>query len=356
MCLRLLTDIYSHKIQIRKIFYILFSLSVCLVFSDALYAKVDSETLGLVVNMNDQESILISDYYRRARQIPEKNIFRVKFPAGSDDLQVIDFERIKKQLDAIITDDIQVLALAWRKPWKVDCMSITSAFSLGFDVSYCATGCKTTRKIKYFNSDSRSPFMDYAIRPSMLLSGSSIKSVKAMIDNGVRSDYSYPKGTAYLLNTNDRHRNGRSVYYDSIVQAFSNNVNTKIVSSNFIKNKNDIMFYFTGIKDVEEVVTNKFLPGSIADHLTSFGGDLFQTEQMSILKWIDAGVTGTYGTVTEPCNFRQKFPNPGIVMQKYIKGEALIEAYWKSVSMPGQGLFVGEPLASPFKIKNSQLN
>jgi xylose isomerase len=26
----------------------------------------------------------------------------------------------------------------------------------------------------------------------------------------------------------------------------------------------------------------------------------------------------------------------------------LIEAYWKSVAWPGQGLFVGEPLARPW--------
>jgi len=70
---------------------------------------------------------------------------------------------------------------------------------------------------------------------------------------------------------------------------------------------------------------------------------------MSILNWIDAGVTGSYGTVVEPCSYVQKFPDPRIVMQKYLSGSSLIEAYWKSVKMPGQGLFVGEPLAAPFK-------
>ena len=77
---------------------------------------------------------------------------------------------------------------------------------------------------------------------------------------------------------------------------------------------------------------------------------------MSVLDWIDVGVTGTYGAVVEPCNFLQKFPNPGIVMQKYLSGNSLIEAYWKSVQMPGQGLFVGEPLASPYKGCRTQIN
>lgn len=31
-----------------------------------------------------------------------------------------------------------------------------------------------------------------------------------------------------------------------------------------------------------------------------------------------------------------------------VRGDTLLEAYWKSVAMPGQGLFIGEPLARPF--------
>lgn len=32
----------------------------------------------------------------------------------------------------------------------------------------------------------------------------------------------------------------------------------------------------------------------------------------------------------------------------YAQGASVIEAYWKSVWWPQQGLFVGEPLAAPF--------
>jgi len=35
-------------------------------------------------------------------------------------------------------------------------------------------------------------------------------------------------------------------------------------------------------------------------------------------------------------------------MNHYLRGDTLLEAYWKSVLMPGQGLFVGEPLARPY--------
>jgi uncharacterized protein (TIGR03790 family) len=96
------------------------------------------------------------------------------------------------------------------------------------------------------------------------------------------------------------------------------------------------------------MLTNSYLPGAIADHLTSFGGTLTRSGQMPATRWLDAGVTGSYGTVTEPCNYWQKFPNPQIVMGHYLAGETLIESYWKSVKWPAQGLFVGEPLAKPY--------
>jgi hypothetical protein len=69
---------------------------------------------------------------------------------------------------------------------------------------------------------------------------------------------------------------------------------------------------------------------------------------MSSLRWLEAGATGSYGAVVEPCNYPAKFPVPAVVMAHYLQGETLIEAYWKSVQMPGQGIFIGEPLARPF--------
>jgi uncharacterized protein (TIGR03790 family) len=87
----------------------------------------------------------------------------------------------------------------------------------------------------------------------------------------------------------------------------------------------------------------------VADHLTSFGGMLTDSPQMSSLRWLDGGATGSYGTVVEPCNFLGKFPNVAVLMAHYLAGDTLIEAYWKSVQMPGQGLFIGEPLAAPFR-------
>ena len=109
-----------------------------------------------------------------------------------------------------------------------------------------------------------------------------------------------------------------------------------------------MLFYFTGVASVASLTTNTFKPGAAADHLTSYGGMLTNSPQMSALKWLQAGATASYGTVVEPCNYTSKFPNPKVMMQHYLAGETMIEAYWKSVAWPGEGVFIGEPLARPF--------
>jgi len=333
----------------KKLLFLCCVMAIFLFYILPLKAEINNQTLAVLVNVNDPESIEIARYYQKARLIPESNLIYLSFPAGVSALTQNEFEKVKAQLDKKLTNNIQALALAWRKPWRVDCMSITSAFSLGFNKQYCAIGCKATKSVAYFNSQSHRPYHDYNIRPSMMLSAGSVNKVKELIDRGVEADYSRPLGTAYLLSTSDKNRNVRAVIYPEIKKRLGILFNTELIKADAIKNKHNIMFYFTGLKQVKWLAKNRFLPGAIADHLTSAGGVLFNGSQMSVLKWIDAGVTGTYGAVVEPCNFRQKFPNPAIVMQKYLSGSTLVEAYWKSVQMLGQGVFVGEPLAVPFK-------
>jgi len=38
-----------------------------------------------------------------------------------------------------------------------------------------------------------------------------------------------------------------------------------------------------------------------------------------------------------------------------LRGDTLIEAYWRSVALPSQGIFVGEPLARPWPVRPEPL-
>ena len=304
--------------------------------------------LAVVINDSDPASVEIGGYYAARRGIPAERVIHVRFP-GQQVMRVADFMRVKEILDARLGPDVQALALAWTMPFRVECMSVTAAFALGFDpASYCAEGCVTTKASPYFNSPSHAPFTDHRIRPAMLLAATDVASGKRLIDRGLRSDESWPAGKAYLMNTGDRGRNVRAESYERVLGVLGPSYPIEKIDADALEGKTDIMFEFTGVAQVAAMSSNRFLDGAIADHLTSLGGVLSGAGQTTALEWLSAGATGSYGTSTEPCNFRAKFPEVGIVMSHYLSGETLVEAYWKSVLMPGQGLFVGDPLARPF--------
>jgi hypothetical protein len=121
-----------------------------------------------------------------------------------------------------------------------------------------------------------------------------------------------------------------------------------ITKANSVINKKDVLFYVQGLASVPDLKTNTYLPGAVADHLTSYGGQIPTSGQMSAFEFLRAGATGSYGTVVEPCAFQQKFPDPSVLVPQYFGGNTLIEAYWKSVAWPAEGIFLGEPLARPF--------
>jgi uncharacterized protein (TIGR03790 family) len=317
--------------------------------SQAAASGVSNLTLALIVNDNDPQSAAVASYYQVARKIPAENVIHTRFNHRKSVLDETAFLALQQQVQRQVPGRVQAYALTWTKPYKVECMSITSAFALGFDRAYCAEGCRPTRRVPYFNSPSRQPYSDFGLRPTMMLAGKNEAQVRRLIDRGVAADASRPDGRAYLVSTSDRNRNVRAASYPSIAATMNGVLDIELVEADYIENRTDILFYFTGVKTVEKLATNHFLPGAIADHLTSSGGALFGHRQMSALNWLEAGASGSYGTVVEPCNFPGKFPDPAIVMQHYLGGETLIEAYWKSVAMPGQGIFVGEPLSAPYE-------
>lgn len=310
--------------------------------------RLDATGLGVIVNTADPLSVKIGSYYAKRRHIPESNIVRVHFDYDRDELPPDEFTQLRKGIQNRVSRRVQAYALTWARPYRVGCMSITSAFAFGFDASHCATGCNPTLSNPYFNSGVNQPYTELHFRPTMSIAALDFEHARALIDLGVRSDGTRPRGTAYLVVGDDVARNVRATEYPLADKETSGSMNIDIVRGLPLEKRPDVMFYFVGAVTVPGIESNHFLPGAVADHLTSFGGMLTDSPQMSSLRWLEAGATGSYGTVVEPCSFPQKFPNVTMLMSYYLAGETLIEAYWKSVQMPGQGIFIGEPLARPF--------
>jgi len=327
------------------------SLSVMAAGIPELYTPLpalSAKDLAVIVNDEDPLSVRIAQYYQSQRNISAEQMLHIHFDPALKIMPVDKFQAIKRQVDQQTPATVQAFVLTWMLPYRVGCMSITSAFAAGYDEAFCAKGCKATRSSPYFNSASEQPYKDFGWRPTMALAGENFEQVKALIDRGVAADYSNPTGTGYLLKTSDKSRSSRGMQFFETAHLFKGLWNIKYLEQDYIENRKDVMFYFTGLAKVPKINENTYLPGAIADHLTSAGGILSGSSQMSALQWLKAGATASYGAVVEPCNFVQKFPQVAVLLYNYLRGSSLIEAYWKSVAWPGQGIFIGEPLAKPF--------
>jgi uncharacterized protein (TIGR03790 family) len=305
--------------------------------------------LGVIINTADPLSVSIGNYYIKKRHIPSTNIIKLHFDPQRDEIPADEFATLKAVVDRQARKRLQAYALTWARPYRAGCMSITSAFALGLDPKFCASGCATTQRSAYFDTSVSRPYDDLHFRPTMSIAALDLTHAKALIDRGIAADGTVPQGSAYLGVSNDPQRNVRSAEYRAAAIVADSRIKVRAFSGGPLVDRPDVLFYFTGAATVAAASANHFLPGAVADHLTSYGGMLTDSPQMSSLRWLEAGATGSYGTVVEPCNYLGKFPNVPVLLKHYLAGETLIEAYWKSVEMPGQGLFIGEPLAAPFR-------
>ncbi|UCC55723.1 MAG: TIGR03790 family protein, partial [Gammaproteobacteria bacterium] len=256
---------------------------------DLLPATLTPANLGVIVNDDDPLSRQIADYYIQKRGIPESNLVHIRMTPQRQVMKPAKFMQILAQVRAATPANVQAWVLTWATPYRVGCMSITTAFAAGYDEAFCAQGCEPTRASPYYDSDSIRPFTDYGWRPTMMLAGENFAAVKDLIDRGLAADGTRPKGTAYLLSTSNKARNGRVRFYPGIVLMQSDRFRLKIVHSDALRYRTDVMFYFTGLHEVEGIETNHYHPGAIADHLTSAGGKLINSSQMSSLEWLKAG-------------------------------------------------------------------
>ena len=321
-----------------------------------LNERLTARELGLVINTNDPYSVAVGEFYREARQLTEAQVLRVELPRRAE-LTPDEFEALQTRINAFFGPDIQALALAWVEPFAVSCNSITGALALGYDSALCSKSCSPSRSSRYFNSPSARPYADLQMRPSMLLAAKDVAMAEAMIRRGVASDHTLglrgaPDVHAHYLITADKARSARAPLFPAPGRVKGFGVDIHVEEAEVLEGAERLLLYETGKVKVDKLDTLQWVPGGLGDHLTSFGGRLDgKSGQMSALEWIASGATGSYGTVSEPCSHPQKFPHPQIVLLHYVQGATLIEAYWKSVAWPQQGLFIGEPLAAPFPLR-----
>ena len=306
-----------------------------------------AERLGVLFDLDDARSGEVARDYAARRAVPAQNLIGLHLPH----LTVISpdsFAPLRRQALARLPAAVQSLLLVWSRPYAVGCMSITSAMAAGYDAGFCPSGCARTPANPLFDTQGWLPADTVGWWPAMLLPSDDASLARAVIGRGLAADGSRPPGTLYLVRTGDAARNVRAARYDAVEAALGRRLTIVQRSTPVTGEVPDIIGYFTGATAVAELPRLHFRPGALADHLTSSGGVLDGTGQMPATAWLRQGATASYGSVSEPCNFPGKFPDPGVLFEHYLRGQTALEAYWNSIAMPGQGLIIGEPLSRPY--------
>jgi uncharacterized protein (TIGR03790 family) len=324
--------------------------------------------VAIVVNQKSTNSIQLGNYYREQRQIPPQNFLRINWPGNNTDWTATDFTNylLNPVLSTLtsrgLTNQIDFIVLSMDIPYQVtvpslDVNSTTSTLFYGFKSAPPPGNCNIA--IDSTNTYAFSEGVFRSILPFgpnnnswmvMMITSSNLALAKQAVDQGVRSDSTFPTQTVYLGKTTDVFRNVRFVLFDNAI------FNTRLRGNYSMQRTNfNLIFGYTNMLGFEcgayffDTSTFGYVPGAIVDNLTSYGGLLFQNSSgaITIPYFLAEGAAASYGTVTEPCNFLEKFPSPMDYFYQS-RGFSIAESYYQSVLCPYNGHFIGEPLAAPF--------
>ena len=315
--------------------------------------RLGRNDIGLVINTADPYSVAVGAYYRQRRGLAPQQVLQVDLPLRAQ-LTPAEFAALQARVNAYFGNATQALALAWVLPYAVNCNALTGAMALGFDATLCEHSCQRSRPSPMFNSASTRPWRDHHIRPAMQLAAPSVEAARQLIDRGVAADATLGRRggatvRARYLITDDAARNARVREYPptGLLRRFGVAIEVQRVEASDAQAP--LLLLQTGQAQLGDLPRQRWLPGALADHLTSFGGQLDGAGgQSSAMAWIAAGATASHGSASEPCAHLQKVPHPQVLLGHYLQGATAIEAYWKSVAWPQQSVFIGEPLAAPF--------
>jgi uncharacterized protein (TIGR03790 family) len=321
----------------------------------------------VVVNQASSNSVALGNYYCERRGVPPQNLLRINWTGGNQNWSRTNFETaLRSPLEAMLaarqlTNQIEYVLLCMDLPYRVDegypdQNSTTSALFYGYKPDsrvpcVIAPGSSNAyagsegifRQTPPISAGSNSWLV-------MMLTGNDLAAAKRVVDQGVASDGTFPSQTVWLAKSTDAARNVRYQVFDNTIfdlqvqggpPVLRTNSDSPLGMTNMLGYQNGL-YQFT-------ISPDSFVPGAMADSLTSYGGGLFDAgnHHTKLLAFLAAGAAGSYGTVIEPCAYLAKFPDARNYFYQS-RGFSLAECYYLAVTNPYQGLLVGEPLAAPF--------
>ena len=333
-----------------------------------VHAGGSGPNVVVIVNQSSSDSVQLGNYYCERRQVPPQNVLRVNWTGGKVEWSKSDFETyllnplISMLATRSLTNQVDYIVLSTDIPYRVTTAtnganSTTSTLFYGFkpdsrNLNSCPLAPGSTNFYAGSESIFRSTPPGDANSNSWLvtmITSSNLAQAKTIVDRGVASDGTFPTQTVILGKSSDVARNVRYLTFDNAIFDARLLGNLSVLRTNL-----DSPYGFTNLLAYQNghyqfsILTNAFVPGAMADSLTSFGGRILEpNDHTTLLALLNAGASGSFGTVVEPCNYLEKFPSAQIYFYQ-ARGFNLAECFYQSVTNPYQGLLVGEPLAAPF--------
>jgi uncharacterized protein (TIGR03790 family) len=341
-----------------------------------LHADGSGLNVVVVVNQNSTNSVQLGNYYCELRNVPPQNLLRINWTGGNIEWTTADYSNaLYNPLIAMVssrglTNQVFYVVLSMDIPYRIngdsqndgDLNSTTSALFYGFksdphDLSMCEIATNTTDTYTGSESIFRNtlPSSNTLAFLATMITADDLPTAEMVVRQGVASDGTFPAQTVWLGKSSDTARNVRYSEFDNTI------FNTRLRGNYSVARTNMFNAFFGGLILGYQNGTYAFgispiplfVPGTMADSLTSFGGQIFEnTGQTTLLAFAAAGASGSYGTVNEPCGYQEKFPDS----QNYFyqaRGFSLGECYYQSVTNIYEGLVYGEPLAAPFAKKGT---
>ena len=180
--------------------------------------------------------------------------------------------------------------------------------------------------------------------------GNSLAEAIEGMERSAGADFTHPEGSFYFCLTKDVRTTTRKWAFDSVIEQLQElGFDAEVVDQTLPANKRNVLGVQSGAPNYNWAISrSEFVPGALADNLTSFGGQLrVGSSQTKLTEFLRGGAAGSSGTVTEPFAIQNKFPLPHMYLY-YARGASLAEAFHMSVAGPYQLLIMGDPVCQPF--------
>jgi hypothetical protein len=174
------------------------------------------------------------------------------------------------------------------------------------------------------------------------------EAIDASLRRAVAADYSRPTGTVAFVTNQDVRTKARLDQFAPASATLEAMGVASVTTNQPATLPKPLIGVMTGAAGINmNGYKGKLVPGSFAEHLTSFAATFDTPGQTKLTEWIAAGAAGSVGTVTEPFAIWTKFPRAA-VFERYLSGQTLLESVTQSIASPWQSLIVGDALCRPW--------